>query len=443
MNCAECRDQLVAWAEGLLAPEEHLECRAHTETCAACRAEYEAIVRLQERLSARGQVASEVSLVEPVMRRIRGVRNERERNTIMSRLFTRWGFGLSAAAGVAAVILVIFLVLPRSQATAAEVLARGAKAVAKLRSIHLRGQLRTAPQDNFSYINPDLDFVTVELWKQFTPELKWRVEKPGRVAVMDGQSTLLYIKSINQAMKVPHPARSAFDTQWLHEIANLSDTLERELRAIKAHGWPVTLTEEQGADGKPKSIVTIEAKSGLPDSDYLKNKFFNNANTRRVYVFDDQTELLESAKVYLHTGSGEKLIFEVNQIDCNQAIAPAIFQLALPATVGWYQELQKLPDNEKYAAMTAEQAARAFFEACSRKDWNEVAKFWTMAPNAQFQQSLGGLTVVSVGQSFTSAAYPGRFVPYEIKLQDGSVKKWNLALKKDQRTGRWFVDGGI
>jgi len=42
-------------------------------------------------------------------------------------------------------------------------------------------------------------------------------------------------------------------------------------------------------------------------------------------------------------------------------------------------------------------------------------------------------------EPFTSKNYPGQFVPYEIKLSDGSVKKFNLAIRKDNPTGRWQV----
>ena len=50
MNCAECRDEMVAWAEGCLNPGDERQCQAHLQTCAACRAEYEAVARLQQRL---------------------------------------------------------------------------------------------------------------------------------------------------------------------------------------------------------------------------------------------------------------------------------------------------------------------------------------------------------------------------------------------------------
>ena len=462
MNCAECRENLVAWMEGLLDHEESLQCQTHLETCAACRAEQAAITRLQRRLVTRGQMAVEVSMVNPVMRRVRAIQSERERYSIMRKLVTRWGLGLSAAAGAAALILVVFLVSPKTQAAAAEVMAKGAKAVAKLTSIHLRGQLRSAPAENFANIDPKQAFTPVELWKECNGQGRWRIEKPGRVAVMDGESTVLFLRPSKLAVKVPAvPAMylpipegtkiegkampngwAPFDTGWLHELANLSETLENELRAIKAHGWPVTLTQERGDDGKMKSVITVEAKSGLPDSDYLKNKFFMTADTRRVYTFDDPSELLESVKIYLRTPTGEQLVFAIDQIDYNQPIEAGVFQLELPSNVTWDQEPKELPDNEKYAAMTAEQAARAFFEACSREDWNEVGKF--MSPvNERMKQYLGGLEIVSLGEAFTSKAYPGRFVPYEIKLKSGGVKKHNLALRKDNPAGRWQFDGGI
>jgi anti-sigma factor RsiW len=445
MNCAECRDNLIACAEGLLDRDESLQCRAHLDTCADCRTQYEAISSLQQRLIARGKTAAGVKIVEPVMRRVRREQFKPERETIMSTILKhRWGLGLGATATAAAIILIALLSTPKIQAAVAEVMTKGAQAVAKLTSIHMRGQLRTPPNDNFSAINPDSDFVTVESWKQFGPELKWRVEKPGRVAVMDGRSTLLFIKP-DEAMKFPQPSSSAFDTQWLHELANLNQTLNDELSAIKTHGWPVTLTKEQGTDGTSKSVITVEAKSGLLTGDYLKNKFFSTANTRRVYVFDDQTELLDSVKIYLHADSGEKLIFELDQIDYNQPMDPGVFQLQLPADVSWAGQMQILPDNEKYAAMTSEQAARALLEACGREDWAEAAKFFDPL-TAREKQYLGGLQIISIGTHFTSAISlisGAQFVPYEIKLKNGEVRKFNVSLKRDGRTHRWFVDGGI
>jgi hypothetical protein len=287
-----------------------------------------------------------------------------------------------------------------------------------------------------------MTFYAIELWKQFPPESKWRIEKPGRVIVMDGQQTVMYIKPAKEAVRFPQPTPSAFDTDWLHRIANLSDTINNELRLAQAQGWKLDLAEETAADGKLKSIVTVHAKCGLPEDDYARNKFFHDADTRRVYRFDAQSERLEAVQIYLVRAGGEVQIFDLNQIEYDQPIDPSVWQLDLPADVSWYKEPEKLPDNEKYTAMTAEQAARAFFEACAKEDWNEAGKF--MSPvSKSVKDYLGGLQIVSLGQAFTSKSYGGRFVPYEIKFKSGKVQKHNLAVRNDNPAHRWQVDGGI
>src|SRR5208283_3884574 len=153
---------------------------------------------------------------------------------------------------------------------------------------------------------------------------KWRVEKPGRVAVMDAQATTLYLRPpVNTALKVPQPTLGAFDTGWLVRIARLSQTLTNELMNAKAKGWQISLGAETGADGRSKSIVTVMAKSGLPDNDYLKNKFFDQSDTRRVYRFDDGTARLEEVAIYLSTEAGEAEVIDLNQIDYDEAMDAA------------------------------------------------------------------------------------------------------------------------
>ena len=437
MNCAECRENLVACLEGLLEAEPLRHCQAHLEGCADCRAEYAAVGRLQQQLAASGRVAAQMSVVGPVMRRVREKQTEMERPTIMSKLCTRWGFGLSAAAGAAAVILIVALAAPRAHATAEAVMARGAQAVANLTSIHLRAQMRTLPHDNFSNINPDTPFCTVELWKQYTPQLEWRVEKPGRVAVMDGQSTLLYIKTANMGYKFPQASGSAFDTDWLHGIANLSNNISNDLRHAQAQGWKLDLTEETAGDGSRQAVVTVHARPGVPDDDYVKVHFLGSADTRRVYHFDAQSGQLEAVQMYLVRNSGEVQIFDLNQIEYNTPIDPSVFQLQLPADVAWAQDPQTLPDNQKYASMTAEQAARAFFEACAAENWAEAGKFLSPITD-QVKEYLGGLEIVSLGKAFGSKVYPGRFVPYEIKLRPQVV---NMRVANTNVAKRFVVTG--
>jgi len=313
-----------------------------------------------------------------------------------------------------------------------------APAARRLASIHIRGRLRGAANDNFQAITAEDDFVTVELWKQLEPKLKWRVERPGRVAVMDGQSTVLYLKDAKVAWKLAQAAPSAFDTDWIQKIANISNSLTSEIRTARAKGWKVDQAEEHAKDGHAESVVTIESKAGLADNNYLNNKSFDTADLRRVYRFDAQTNQLEAVQVYLEANSGEVLVFESSQIDYDQPIDSAEFHLDLPADVSWLQEPQRLPDNAKYAAMTPQQAARAFFEACGRGDWTEAQKFNPIPLNDRDKQLLGGLEIVSLGNAFRSKPYPGWFVPYEIKLPP---QKMNVRLSNANSAKRYVITG--
>ena len=136
-------------------------------------------------------------------------------------------------------------------------------------------------------------------------------------------------------------------------------------------------------------------------------------------------------------------IFELNQIDYDQPI-----EQRLAARTAGGRELgqgpEKLPDNEKYASMTPEEAARAFFEACGREDWDEAGKFWTNPLDEGIRQFLGGLAATSAPPLVPKAMIRAAALFFmNTKPGQGQVHKHNLALKKDQKTGRWFVDGGI
>ncbi|HRY49454.1 MAG TPA: hypothetical protein P5186_15495 [Candidatus Paceibacterota bacterium] len=441
MNCLECQENLVAYLECVLDKSEALACREHLDACSSCRRECDALTRLQQRLATRGQVAARVSVVGRVMGRIRDTQSERSSSIHMIKTLLRWGLGAGAIAGVALVAVVLFSA--KGQALASEVMAKGALAAKRLTSVHLQCRVRTAPGENFAHIDPSMDFVKVDLWKDCRRPSKWRVDKPGRVAVMDGQSTTLYLRAANAALKVPQPSAAAFDTGWLHELADIEQTLGAEMRLAQSKGSSLELSRETDASGAAKAVVTLETQSGLPDGDYLKNAFFNTADTRRVYRFDEPSGQLEALQVFLHTPSGDVLVMEVDRIEYNPTLDPGLFDLALPQNVNWIEEPKPAPDDPQAAAMTAEQAARAFFEACGREDWTEVSKYWPLPIDDRFKAFLSGVKVLQLGDSFTSTANDARFVPYEIQFKDGNVKKFNLALKRNGPGKRWTIDGGL
>jgi RNA polymerase sigma factor (sigma-70 family) len=146
----------------------------------------------------------------------------------------------------------------------------------------------------------------------------------------------------------------------------------------------------------------------------------------------------------------------------------------------WTKELSD-SDNANYETLTGttpEQVARTFFEACSQEDWTEAAKYWWSDPRKKnsdasipdgFKQHYGGLEIISIGKPFKARiriaklievqpelrnqlkgrslngdfAAPSVFVPYEMRLKDGTIRKWHLPIRCDNPDHRWYFEGGM
>lgn len=365
----------------------------------------------------------------------------------MRRQYGKMGLGLAAAA-----VLILVLFVPwggrrQAEATAAEVFAQAIEAAANLDSVHIKLNVRTLPADNFELIGLDFDFVPHEMWKDFASPSKWRIDKPGRVVVMDGQASLLWIRP-RQPSDGGLACKGGVDTGfvgWIRDLLDVDHVLDSQLRVARANGWELQLTRENGPDGAPKLLVTVEAPAqGDFTNDYLKNKSISAADNRRVYRFDAATKRLEDLKVWVHAEQGDVLVLEVTDVAYNCDLRPDLFALSLPANVVWHKEPQALADNDRYARMSPAEAARAFFEACQAENWVEVLKFYPVSEiEPRMKEFLGGLEIISLGEPFQSGQYPGWFVPYEIKFKAGMVRKHNLAVRNDNAGHRYMVDGGL
>ena len=59
-----------------------------------------------------------------------------------------------------------------------------------------------------------------------------------------------------------------------------------------------------------------------------------------------------------------------------------------------------------------------------------------------YELVLKGSVLLSVGKSFTSGNEGTTFVPYTLRLPNGTQKQHNLALQKSSQGG-WIVVGGL
>ena len=442
MNCEACRSQLTAYAEGVVERASTEAVERHLGSCPACAAELAELRDLMEILIRDRDAVPAPSLTAEVMDRIVQEQDRKLRRLQMRRHIRLIGWsGTAVAALVVAAVVLTWPGRVDNRAEAAAVLAKAVAAAKEIRSVRLECRMRTLPRDNFSFIAPDQDFVPMTVWRTFGESPKWRVEKPGRVAVMDGASTVMLIKP-NIAARAP--AGPAFDVGWVLDFADPHDVVAEGLQSALAERAELKLGEGSTADGKRLLVVTARVKAQVPEKGYLKNKFVLTADTRRVFRFGADDQRLVGLDVFLVADDGtEPLIFQVTRVDYDHPIDPAVFQLDLPDDVVWHESPKPLAGGERYAQMTPREAARAFFEACAREDWDEAGKFLPVPFTAQIKAILGGLELIELGEPFESESTGAHFVPYVIKLKQGQVVKKNLGLKKPREANRFLIDGGL
>ena len=349
----------------------------------------------------------------------------------------------AAVVVVAIVLSVSFLVSSTPSASAVQIFYQAAQAMQELKSFHIRVEMRTPPGDNFANIGLNLKFVPIDFWKQFTadPWGKWRLEEPGRVVVQDGRLATMLMKGSN----LVHESTKLNPEEWWTEcLVEVNKVMSREAQKATEQPAQFTSYREPGEDGREKIVISVEAPSKVPPTDYLRNKYIDNSDHLTIYRFDAGTKLLEDLQIYVHDNGKDVVVFRLVQAEYNVDLDPALFQLEPPPDAIRTTTLTILSDNEKYEQMTPKEAAAAFFAACAKEDWNELLKYVGQTAISQgMKDYLGGLEVQELGEAFQSGSYPGWFVPYKIKLKTGHVKQHNLAIRNDNPAHRWELDGGI
>lgn len=320
-----------------------------------------------------------------------------------------------------------------SSSTAA-LFAQSAEAMSKIQTVHITGRIRTVAGDNFEFIGANFDFVPIEIWREYSNPPRWRVEKPGRVVVMDGKSATMYMSASNQAASGPPQAGFV---EWLRPLLDPQSILQSELADKSA--LSAELTESNNV-----TTATIRRKAqGDFTNDWAKNKSIQESDHTCIYRFDSASKRLQGLQVNMTVDGRDITVAEFTDFRYNETLPPALFSLQLPKNVASFVS----PEEMKSAAATLngpKDAAAYFFDALAHESWDDVLAVMPTSRVPDIVKKIyGGLEVVSVGEPFQSGFYRGYFVPYQIRLRDGSIKTHNLAVRNDNPDHRWMVDGGF
>ena len=443
MTCRQAQHSLADLCDTAASHAGATELRAHLDACEHCARAYAETRAALAAIEPPLRIQASPDFKERVMNEIAKVPAPARRRFSLPKL------AFAAAAAAALVLLAPLLTsrAVRNEATpAVTLLAQSAEAMSALDSVHMIARTRTLPNDNFEYIDVSHDWVPLEIWKQFGRMPRWRVEKPGRVAVMDGVSSLMWTKPDSAIRAGTHPGF----LEWLAALLDTGRLMENELQYARDHSLAATLTQET-RNGVQSLVLTVDHKPkgvlGILSNDWLKNKFVSGSDHTRVYRFDPATKRLEAMQIVVHTGTADVSVFEITAVRYNETVDPALFTLTLPANVSMYVPPQEMPTGSRPLPNSAKEAAQTLFEAFAKQDWEAALVVYPASSIPQsMKHDLGGLQVISLGEPFQAGfglLYRGWFVPYEIKLASGRVKKHNLAVRNDNPAKRWMFDGGL
>ena len=448
MKCNYISENIAELFDENISSVKKDELLKHLEVCYDCSAEYQKIKQVISAVRPKIQINASESLTDKVIQGL--LKTEGKGSTRKGRIIPMFSPAWKKVTSIAAILVIAFALIPLFNYTgwfqnkgyaANALIKKSILAMEGIKSVFMNFKVRTQPGENFDYINIHAGFVTHKLWKKFTEPPRWRIEKPGRIVVMDGKNQYLYM--INPGIALEGPPDAGF-MGWMKIF----------LDPMKILGVEKDLAEKSKAEcriaesGKTL-VLTVKAKAkGDFSNAYMLNSSVSESDSRRVYTFDKSTKRLISVEIFVESGNTEYQVIKVNDIQYDLNVPEPTFTIDLPEGLSWKKVSEVYnPNQTGITASTSEEVARMFFEACHNEDWVTVGKLYPVVMQSSqadmMKNLLGGLTINFIGKSFKSGEYGGEFVPYEIRFKSGEIKKMNLALRNDNKEGKWYIDGGF
>lgn len=353
---------------------------------------------------------------------------ERERRHRAAR---KWLFGGLSLSAVAAVVV---LVMIPTGISAKEILREAIDALGKCERIDMIIEVRTRPVENFQYIDINSDFITHHVNIAADDSLlQWKVDKGERIAVGNGRDIHTWLPSLNLGWHI----ENAGQDNVLGYLANFlvpRKILEKELdNCIENNSGEYTVEKS----GKNIVLIVHSSPRGNFDNPYLLNTSIAESESIRRYVIDAGSKRLKSATVSIIAGNHEIEVLKVSSIDYGAKIK----DIYRPDDRVRFVEIENQPNG--LTGLSAEEAATMILNAFA--DWNESILDKVIIheiSDAAYRDRFQGAELVSVGRSFKSGNSNYVFVPYTLKLRDGSLQRHNIAMQKTE-FGGWIVAGGL
>ena len=395
--------------------------------------------RLAEQGGEPGQAASAISGPAAAADRNKAAAPGQPRHRRPARRIIRLLSGAMAAAVL--VIAALTLGLNTPARAARNNFAQAVVAMEGVRSIRIELRIRTDEDEHFDYTNPLDEPVPHTLETIYTPQLLWRIEKPGRKALYDGRHTYLWFDALAEGEILPYSPGVA---GMLYLLIDPGQLLSFEEQLTRSHdGSRYTLHREGDT---LRLTVHSPAQGDFSQSGYMRNASVAESDTRREYRFDAASgRLLGASITFLAADGRERTLLEIDRIEYDAPLDAAELT-ALPEGITWRDQSQTEATASRLAGIDAAEAARLILDAFATWDsaiLDEALSTYGARARQLLRNRYAGATVVECSAPVRSGNYPGLFIPCRLRMADGTTEKLHLALRNDNAQQRWVVDGGL
>ena len=424
MKCSEFKDNLDCMPTGANISDDMIQ---HIAECDDCKQYYYVITSLMPTVFPK----TPENIKSNVLTKIR-IQKSFKNFFIMKNRFSQIAASMTAAAVIAFVI--VLSLSPIRVMAAKNIIDRSLANIAKVVSMEMKIDVRTEANENFSYIDISAPLVEHKLTVVMDNPPKWRLDKGGRTIVFDGTSK--YMWSVGN-FGVKSDKNSNFE-EWFNILFNPQMILLQEKVALKDKGTKYAVEETES-----EIVMTANIKAqGDFTNNYLKNTSIEHADTRREIIFDKNTKLIKSMKIFVKDNSREILVVNVKSIQYDTPVNKDKLT-ELPTGHEWRNVNETAKTGGQFANISDNDAIRLIVNAVNNNDLESIKEVFINYNFANITKQFEGAKVIRTGKPFKSGIYPGIFVPYEVSLPNGSIKKWNIALRNDNPDKKWVIDGGI
>ena len=361
----------------------------------------------------------------------------------------RMTYWLGAIGSMAAVVAVAITMMVNTPAYAArKYFSNALLAVQDAKTMIMKLSVRTEADEPIDYINPEDDFIPATVKVIYNDPMLWCIEK------QDGR-TILYKGA---------DSTGDFVYQWIGGAdgkigwkQNPEGYVEGDLAIMLDPR--LLLQAEKGIAKNSKAAkydildngelvivrVTTTAQGNYSQSNYMMNTSLAEANTVRVYSFAKSTGEFVQMRIDFVVDDKPITVIESQSIAYNAELTPADLSSKDLSTISFSQLDIAKSASSPLAGITADEAAKIILQAM--KSWDNEILGTAMAYYKDFMPKLEsiykGLEVKSIGKSFSSGLYPGKFVKCKVVLADGKKETLTLALRNDNKNKVWLLDGGL